>query len=277
MGKGDEGMGGGRQEKNERAGKMALVTGASGGLGEEFARSFAADGYDVMLVARSEDKLERIAREIEDQHGVCAAYVPCDLSQPGAAISVVAAVEERGAEVEVLVNNAGFGYDAPFAKSDGERQRALVQVNDVALTELCHAFIPGMVERKRGYVLNVASIAGFMPGPGMATYYASKAYVQSLTQALRLELLRSGVHVTALCPGPVSTDFWNAADAGRTALAHLTLPAKYVVRVTRFALRCNKALCVPGILPKLVVFSSRLLPRRLLAGAAALLQHQPRL
>lgn len=257
-------------------GKVALVTGASGGLGEEFARSFAADGYDVLLVARSVDKLERIAREVEDRCGVHAMCVPCDLSQPGATSAVVAAVAEQGGDVEVLVNNAGFGYDAPFAQSDGERQRALVQVNDVALTELCHAFVPDMVERGRGYVLNVASIAGFMPGPGMATYYASKAYVQSFTQALRLELLRSGVHVTALCPGPVSTNFWNAADAGHTALAHLTVSSRYVVRAARRALRFNKALCVPGVMSKLAVFSSRILPRRLLAAAAALLQRPPR-
>lgn len=251
-------------------GKTALITGASGGLGERFAHSFAKDGYDVALVARRVDELARVARDVEAAHGVRATWVACDLSQPGAATEVVRAL--AGVEVEVLVNNAGFGYDAPFASSDQDRQRDLVRVNNVALTELCGAFAPAMARRGRGFVLNVASIAGFLPGPGMATYYASKAYVQSFTQALHVELRGAGVHVTALCPGPVATEFWNAADAGSTALAHLTARPAGVVRAARRALRWNKALCIPGVLPKLTVFATRLVPRGLIARAAGLLQ-----
>lgn len=253
-------------------GKAAVVTGASGGMGERFAHSFAKDGYDVVLVARRADELARVAREIEERHGVQALYVSCDLAQPGAADAVADAVANAGMEVEALVNNAGFGYDAPFAKSDAARQRDLVNVNDGALTELCSAFVPDMVKRGCGYVLNVASIAGFLPGPGMATYYASKAYVQSFTQALHVELFGSGVKVTALCPGPVSTEFWDTADAGNTVLAHLTARPAGVVRAARRALRMNKALCVPGVLPKLTVFATRLLPRCLIARIAWLLQ-----
>lgn len=252
--------------------KAAVVTGASGGLGERFAHSFAKDGYDVVLVARRADELARVARDIEARHGVRALCVPCDLARPGAVDETARVVVEADVEVEVLVNNAGFGYDAPFVTSDAARQRDLVRVNDGALTELCRAFVPGMVDRGHGYVLNVASIAGFMPGPGMATYYASKAYVQSFTQALHVELLSSGVKVTALCPGPVATEFWNAADAGSTALAHMTARPAGVVRAARRALRVNKALCVPGVLPKLTVFATRLLPRCLIARVAWLLQ-----
>ena len=170
------------------------------------------------------------------------------------------------------MNNAGFGYDAPFAESSLERQRALVQTNDMALMELCHAFAPGMAERGHGGILNVASVAGFVPGPYMSTYYASKAFVQSFSSALHMELRPYGVHVTALCPGPVRTPFWDNADAGGTALARMTISAPRVARAAIRALGCNRLLCCPGVLAKVIVFGSRLVPRTWAAAAASALQ-----
>lgn len=252
--------------------RTALVTGAGGGIGWEFARLFAADGYDVVLVGRDGGKLEDAAARLRAADGVATHVCVQDLSAPGAVERIETTLRERGVVVDALVNNAGFGYDVRFVESDPARQRALMRVNVEALVELCHAFVPGMVERGSGAVLNVASIAGFMPGPFMATYYASKAFVQSFTQALHAELRLSGVAVTALCPGPVRTEFWNAADAGRTALAHLAVSPRRVARSGYRALRWNKTLCVPGLVSKAAVFVTRLVPRSWMAYASASLQ-----
>ena len=250
----------------------ALITGATGGLGGELARRLAREADALILTGTDAGALERLAAELGRDASPRIETVTCDLSQPGAASELADAVAALGLTVDTLVNCAGFGYDAPFIESDPARQRALVQVNDMALMELCHAFALGMAERGRGYILNVASIAGFLPGPRMATYYASKAFVQSFSQALHAELLASGVHVTALCPGPVRTPFWERADAAHTALAHLALPASAVARAGVRALRWNKALCVPGLFAKLVVLASRVLPRGCMARLAQLLQ-----
>lgn len=252
--------------------KTALVTGASGGIGLEFARLLAADGYDVVLVARSREKLEGVAAELKREHGVESWACPFDLSDPEAPARIAETVDEKGLSIDVLINNAGFGYDTPFIKSDPQRQRDLMQVNDVALVELCRLFAPAMVERQSGAILNVASIAGFMPGPYMATYYASKAFVQSFTQALHVELRLHGVSVSALCPGPVRTEFWNAAEAGHTVLAHLAVSPRRVARSGLRALRWKKTLCVPGLVSKAAVFVTRLVPRSWMAYASALLQ-----
>ena len=250
----------------------ALVTGATGGLGRELARRLAREADALVLTGTDAEALDGLAAELERGAGPCIETVACDLSRPGAASELVAAVAALGLEPSTLVNCAGFGYDAPFIESDPARQRALVQVNDMALMELCRAFAPAMAERGRGYILNVASIAGFLPGPQMATYYASKAFVQSFSQALHAELRSSGVHVTALCPGPVRTPFWERADAAHTALAHLALPASAVARAGVRALKWNKALCVPGLFAKVVVLASRVLPRGLMGWFARVLQ-----
>ena len=229
-----------------------------------------------MLVGRSEQKLDAAAEALAAEFGVRVHTVAADLARPNAAERLAEEVRARGLEIDALVNDAGFGYDARFAESDGERQRELVQVNVAALTALCHAFAPGMVARGRGAILNVASVAGFMAGPGMSTYYASKAYVQSFTQALHIELLHTGVHVSALCPGPVRTPFWERAEAGRTALAHTPMPPAAVARAGYAALKANKTLCTPGLAAKVVVFASRILPRSWIARIAWLLQYRRR-
>ena len=256
--------------------ETALITGATGGIGSELARCFAKEGYDLVLVGRDEEKLAAAAAALSDEFAIEAQILVQDLAQPDAAAHVAETMRARNVQVDALVNDAGFGYDARFVESDGERQHDLVQVNVAALTELCHAFAPAMAARGHGAVLNVASVAGFLAGPGMSTYYASKAYVQSFTQALHIELLHTGVHVSALCPGPVRTPFWERAGAGRTALAHTPMPPAAVARAGYAALKANKTLCTPGLAAKVVVFASRILPRSWIARIAWLLQYRRR-
>ncbi len=251
---------------------FALITGATGGIGIELARRLAAEKHGIILVGRSAKKLSDAAHELATKYSVQTHCVAVDLGEPGAVDTVVGEVANLGCTVDVLINNAGFGYDAPFAESDLTRQRALLQVNNMALMELCFAFLPQMCGRGRGEVLNVASVAGFLPGPYLATYYASKAFVQSFSQALRMEVREFGVHVTALCPGPVETKFWKAADADHTALAANTIDAATVARIAVRDLHRNKALSIPGATAKLAIFATRLLPRGALAHASARLQ-----
>ncbi len=249
-----------------------LITGATGGIGRELAREFARAGCSLALVGRSGDKLRAQAAELSSEFGIATYTFVADFAEPGATDMLVDRIQAAGLVVETLVNNAGFGYDAPFAQSDLRRQRALVQTNDMALMDLCYAFAPDMAARGHGGILNVASVAGFVPGPYMATYYASKAFVQSFSQALRMELKPYGVHVTALCPGPVRTPFWENADAGSIALARLTVEAPRVARAAVRALGANKPLCCPGLLAKGIVVGSRFIPRTWAARAAATLQ-----
>lgn len=256
------------------AAPCVLITGATGGIGQELAREFARQGCSLALVARSAEKLEALTADLSAEFGVATYSFAADFAQPGSIETLVAQVQAAGIEIETLVNNAGFGYDAPFAQSDLARQRALVQTNDVALMELSYAFAANMAARGHGGILNVASVAGFVPGPYMATYYASKAFVQSFSQALRMELKPYGVHVTALCPGPVRTPFWVNADAGSIALARLTVEASRVARAAVRALGANKPLCCPGLLAKGIVAGSRFVPRTWAAHAAAALQRK---
>ena len=220
----------------------ALVTGATGGIGRELCAELVRDHGTLAIVGRSREKLDELAKHLSERYDVDVRVFVADFAQPGAIDVLVAQVRAANLQVETLVNNAGFGYDAPFAESSLERQRALVQTNDVTLMELCHAFAPDMAARGHGGILNVASVAGFVPGPYMSTYYASKAFVQSFSSALHMELRPHGVHVTALCPGPVRTPFWDNADAGETALARLTISASRVARAAVRALACNRLL-----------------------------------
>ena len=265
--------------KNEQC---MVITGATGGIGQALCREFARRAQTstggahkhptFVLVGRNEAKLLNLAHELTNEYKVNTRVFVTDFAQTGAAETLIENIREADLDVQVLVNNAGFGYDAPFIESTMARQRELLHTNIDALVELCGAFAPAMAHNKRGAILNVASVAGFMPGPRLASYYASKAFVQSFTQALHVELFPYGVHVTALCPGPVNTDFWNNANAGNTALAHMTISASRVARSAVRALRVNKALCCPGVLAKSIVFGSRLLPRIGIARIAACLQ-----
>ena len=192
----------------------ALITGASAGIGEALAKRFASDHHGVILVARRKQKLEQLAYDLREIHGVQAHVFECDLSEPGAATALKARLDEADLEVEFLVNNAGLGQNGLFHELDASRMSAMLQVNVTALTELTRVFLPEMVARKRGRILNVGSVAGFQPGPRMAVYYATKAYVLSLTEALVEELRGSGVTITNLSPGATESEFSEGAEMG---------------------------------------------------------------
>src|SRR6201986_3308991 len=194
------------QRTKEVGPKMtALITGASGGIGLELARLFAADGHDLVLVARSAGKLSSLAEELAGRHNVGVRVIPADLAGAEAPGDIFDELRRDGVSVDALVNNAGVGSYGLFAETDLRTELDLLQINVVALTHLTKLFLPAMIARRRGYVMNVASTAAFQPGPLMAVYYASKAYVLSLSEALAAELKRTGVRVTALCPGPTNT------------------------------------------------------------------------
>jgi short-subunit dehydrogenase len=197
---------------------LAFITGASGGIGRELALRFAAGGHDLAVTARRDDELQALAAEAREKHGATVHVFPADLSKPGAARELVDALAAKNLTAEVLVNNAGFGQYGPFADADETKLAAMLQVNMVALTELTRLLLPGMLARKRGRVLNVASTAAFQPGPLMAGYYATKAYVLSLSEAISYETRGTGVTVTCLCPGPTVTGFADNAALGESKL-----------------------------------------------------------
>ena len=241
----------------------ALITGASSGIGLELARLFAGDKWDVALVARSEGKLREIAAELQSAHGITARAIAADLAKPSAPAEVMSAL--HGVDIDALVNNAGFGLGGAFAKSDGDAEVEMIQVNITALTQLTKLVLPAMVARKRGAILNVASTAAFQPGPFMSVYYATKAYVLSFSEAIAEELSGSGVTVTALCPGPTETGFAAAAKVEDSTLFTKMRPAgaAEVARVGYEAMKSGKRIAIPGMRNKLLAQSIRISPRRM--------------
>ena len=203
----------------------ALITGASSGIGKELARLHAARGGDLVIVARREEALHELKAELESKHEVTVKCIAMDLTAPSAPQQLYDQVSAEGIEVEVLMNNAGFGGHGNFHERDIETDKSMIQLNVVALTELTHHFLQGMVARGRGKILNTASTAGFLPGPLQAVYYATKAYVVSFSQAIAEELRNDNVTVTALCPGPVATEFTAVASLeGVDAFRHSASP-----------------------------------------------------
>ncbi|HEX7312682.1 MAG TPA: SDR family oxidoreductase [Pyrinomonadaceae bacterium] len=242
----------------------ALVTGASGGIGEELARLFAADGHDLVLVARSRDKLARLAEELKGKHGVAARVLAADLARPESPREIFDELQGAGVGVDALVNNAGFGSYGLFAETDLKSELDLLQVNVVALTHLTKLFLPGMLARRRGYVMNVASTAAFQPGPLMAVYYASKAYVLSLSEALTNECAGTGVTVSALCPGPTATGFVAAAGMGDSKLFDRAVMDARTVAVDGYrGLLAGKTIVIPGFRNNLLARSIGFFPRNL--------------
>jgi hypothetical protein len=235
---------------------VTLITGASAGLGAEFARQCRRQGAELVLVARRKERLEALTAAIGDGHAIAA-----DLAEDGAAARLIEQVEGLGLTVETLINNAGFGLSGRFASLPMARQTEMIDLNLRTLTELCRLALPGMIERRRGFILNVASTAAFQAGPNMAVYYAGKAYVLSLTEALHQELKGSGIHVTALCPGPIATEFFDVAGAADGRLAKVATDPARVVSAGLAGLARNRAIVVPGLMNKLTAQSNRLLPR----------------
>jgi uncharacterized protein len=243
----------------------ALITGASGGIGLELARQFASHGHDLALVARSEGRLHEIGEQLEKAHGTAATVIAADLSKPNAARDIVEALRAAPIEIDVLVNNAGFGLSGAFIDNDPRTQLDLLQVNVVALTELTRLLLPPMVARRSGKILNVASTAAFAPDPMAAVYGATKAYVLSFSEAIGEELRHSGVTVTALCPGPTQSGFSATAGAGSTRLYSRQKPMSSadVARAGYDGLNSGRRVVVPGLRNKLLVQSARMSPRRI--------------
>lgn len=243
--------------------KLALITGASAGLGTHFARLFARDGHDVALVARRADRLEALAAEIQKAHSVTAHVLPADLGDPATPQRLYDEITGRGLEVEFLVNNAGFGSNGAFLDLDLAREAQMIEVNCAALLKLTHLFGRPMRERRSGRILNIASTAGFQPGPYMATYYATKAFVILFTEALADEMRGSGVTVTCHCPGSTHTEF--AARAGVDSALLFRRPrvaeAEDVARHAYRAMTKGKTLAIQGLLNWIVMESERFAPR----------------
>lgn len=248
----------------------ALITGASVGLGRELAQLYAADRRDVILVARSEDKLRALAAQLSTEHGVRAEVLAADLAQPGAARRVFDEVQRRGLPVDDLVNNAGLGACGTFWELDEQREVDQIQVNVTALVHLTRLFLPGMVERRRGRVLNIASTAGFQPGPYMATYYATKAFVVSFSEAIAHELRGTGVRVTCHCPGATATEFARTAGNDKTLLFKAGVAdARAVAQHAYRAVGRGSLLAIPGAVNWLGAFSVRFAPRAVTRWLAA--------
>ncbi len=244
--------------------ERVLVTGASSGIGLELARLFAAEGCDLVLLARREDRLVALAEELEAAHDIRTRVLPMDLCEAGAVGRLHQLLSQEDLPVHVLVNNAGFGVAAPFTGSPLERQSAMIRLNVDVLTELCHRFLPEMKQRGAGGVLNVASTAGFQPGPSMAVYYATKAFVLHFTEAIREELRGTGLHVTALCPGPTWTEFMDVAGLGHPPLFdYFSMQADRAARAGHGGFRRNRSVVIPGFGNKLGTLLVRIFPRTL--------------
>ena len=251
------------------------MTGASGGIGEELARLLAADGCHLVLVARSRDKLERLAAELGARHNVRARVIAADLARRETPQEIFDELRNAGEEVDVLINNAGFGSYGLFAETDARAELDLLQVNVVALTHLTKLFLPAMIARRAGRVLNVASTAAFQPGPLMAVYYASKAYVLSFSEALSNETGGTGVTVTALCPGPTETGFVAAAGLGASKLFdRAVMDARTVALAGYRGMLAGKAVVIPGFRNALMARAASLAPHSLVMKVVRGIQEQ---
>jgi len=247
---------------------FALITGASSGIGASFARALAARGRPLVLVARSKDKLEALTREIAAKHSLRIEVVEQDLSVEGAAQRLAATLTERRIEVNLLVNNAGFGAQGQFWKLPLDRQEEMLRLNIVTLTELAWLLLPAMVERRGGGIINISSTASFQPVPYTTVYAATKAYVTSFSMGLAEEVAEYGVKVLALCPGPTATNFFDAGQFGKFNVPGGLQTPEAVVEVGLRAIDHGRSLAVPRFIDRLMIFSQRLAPRRLAARIA---------
>jgi short-subunit dehydrogenase len=253
----------------------ALITGASTGIGRELAYLAAEDGYDVALVARTSEPLEAVAADVERKTSRKARIFPIDLSAPDAARALIADVAQAGLTVDVLVNNAGFGLLGKFWELPDDEQMQMVQLNIGALTQLTRLYLPEMIERRTGYILNVASTAAFQAGPLMAVYYASKSYVVSFSEAIHNEAKEFGVKVCCLCPGPTRTEFVKRAGMTNAKLFERgVMSAVEVAHIGWNAMKEGDPLVVAGRLNATMAFLTRFAPRQMAAGMARALQEK---
>jgi short-subunit dehydrogenase len=246
------------------AAETVLITGASSGIGLEFAKCFASDGCRLILVARNQGALEQLAQELRLKNKIEVIVLPSDLSLPQAPGQIFDNLAGQKLTVDVLVNNAGFGLHDQFAKLPLDRQLEILKVNINALTELTGLFLPEMLKRRAGGILNVGSVAGFVPGPNLAVYYASKAYVQSFSEALAEELVGTGVSLTVLCPGPTESNFGVVARGDKERVSQSKkMTSEEVARYGHFAFRHKKVVAISGFQNRLLVLLTRLMPRQI--------------
>ncbi len=259
---------------NERV----LITGASGGIGYELAKLFARDGHNLVLVARDGAKLQQVARELKEAHHIHCVVFEGDLSVPGSPDALFEEVKKASADIGILVNNAGFGSLGPFHKLPLDDQLQMIQLNVTSLAHLTRLFLPQMIARKRGRIVNIASIAAYQAGPFMAVYYATKAFVVSFSEAIANELRGTGVRVTVICPGPTRTKFSKRAGAEKSSLfgKGMTMDPATVARAGYAGMKKNKTVVVVGWRNKLLAMSGRIAPRSLTANVARTL-NEPRM
>lgn len=264
-------------EFDPRRRKTALITGASAGIGAELAKVFAGHEHDVVLVARRRDALEALAGALEGKHGIKATVIVDDLGDPEAPERIFAAARDARIDVDVLVNNAGFGLGGEFSETPIEREMAMIQVNVISLMHLTKLFVAPMLRRRAGYVMNVASTAAFAPGPLASVYYATKAFVLSFSQALAEELAPSGIVVSCLCPGPTETEFAEVAHVGKARLFDSNLAdARDVAEFGYRAMLGGWRVAIPGARNKLLVQAQRFVPRRVVTRVVKKLQQSRR-
>lgn len=246
--------------------QTCLITGASAGIGYEFAKIFAAKKYNLVLVARSEDKLKQIAQELKELYQVKVKIIVKDLSLPHSATEILGELKKENIHIDILINNAGVGLQGFFAETSLKKELNMLQLNIVSLTELTKLLLPDMIKNKYGKILNVASVAAFFPGPCMAVYFASKAYILSFSQAINNELEGTGVSCTALCPGGTKTDFFKAGEMENSQLARnmkMADPAS-VAQEGYVGLMKNKPIVICGLYNKIQIFAIRFIPRFIL-------------
>lgn len=263
-----------RSKRNGPQNRTALVTGGSGGIGFEIAKVLARKGFDLVLVARKRDTLEAAAGQLEGKYGARVHVFAADLRRPDAPQAIFDFLHNENIPIEVLVNNAGFGLGGEFADTELRRELDMIQVNIAALTHLTKLFLPSMLKRKSGRVLNVASTAAFQPGPLMAVYYATKAYVLSFSEALAEELRHGGVTVTALCPGPTRTHFAASAQVTKSRLstAFGIADADDVAEFGVAAMMHGRRVAIPGIKNKIMAQANRFAPRRVTARVSRMIR-----
>lgn len=242
--------------------KTVLITGVSGGIGKELADRFAKGGHNIVLVARSESKIVELAQEYRKKYGIQATVIAKDVAAPGVPEEIFTELKEKGITVDYLVNNAGFGLFGTFMETDMEQEVNMIDVNIKALTVMTKLFLPDMIKRGQGGVMNVASLVGFFPGPMMSVYYATKAYVLSFTEALANEVTGTGVTVTALCPGLTSTGFVDRSGMG--AVKGAIMEAGQVAEEGYRGFLRGKTLIMPGVRNRFIAFLPRLLPRKMI-------------
>ena len=255
-------------------GQTALVTGASAGIGVDLAECFAQDGYNIILAARTESKLRDVAERLTTTYGITATPIAVDLGSIGGGQRLADAITQKGLSVDVLVNNAGYGHAGAFNGSDGATQLGMIDLNDRALVELTHIYWPRMLANRRGGVLNVASTAAFQPGPLMAIYYASKAFVLSFSEALWEEARDTGVKVSCLCPGPTVSKFRERAGTNKVRLSRAStpMPSMTVARMGYEAWQANRRVEVTGMRNRILASLVRFMPRTTLLRSVRSLQ-----